>query len=202
MAALLLTCVAFAGAVASAPTKVAAPSSAAIGNVSFSGSGCPSGTTSVLLATDKQSFQIIFDEYLASVGGKTVNDKKQCNIDIDLVVPTGYQYSLSAVNYRGGIFLDSKVTAELIATYKYTGSQGQAKKSTTWKGPMDYESYVFTDAFDSPAWSKCNPNKAPIQISSSISLSNTANKGGSGLITSDSADGAFVQKYTIEWAKC
>ncbi|KAJ3033442.1 hypothetical protein HDV00_006350 [Rhizophlyctis rosea] len=145
---------------------------------------------------------IIFDQYLATVGGKTVTDKLLCNIDISLAVPKGYQYSIPAVNYRGSIYLDFKVTAEQTATYHYTGSQGQAKKTTTWTGPMDYDNYVVTDAFASPAWSQCNPNNAPIHIQSSLQLKNTANKSGTGVITTDSADSAFVQQYTIQWATC
>src|SRR5262249_52788568 len=55
-----------------------------LGIPSYGGTGCPAGTASVTLSPDAKALSILFDTYVAEVGGtsgKTL-DRKSCNVAV------------------------------------------------------------------------------------------------------------------------
>ncbi|KAJ3032643.1 hypothetical protein HDV00_007298 [Rhizophlyctis rosea] len=179
------------------------PTNVTINALTYGGTGCPAGTAAVLIAADKKSFAVIFDQYTVSVSPTKNRDRKNCQLGLELLFPQGYSYSLGTVNYRGSAFLDNKVNGALVANYFFAGVPTQATKTTNFNGPYAENNYVVTDSFDLQAvvWSPCGEN-VPLSMSSSILLDNTKNKKGSGELTTDSIDGKFMQIYGIQWAKC
>jgi len=179
------------------------PTNVTINALTYGGTGCPAGTAAVLVAEDKKSFAVIFDQYLVSVEPGKPRDRKNCQLGFELLFPQGYSYSLGTVNYRGSAFLDKNVRGDLVANYFFAGTPTQATKSTAFLGPYSNNNYVIADQFDLQAvvWSPCGQN-VPLSMSSSIRLDGSGNKKGRGELTTDSIDGKFTQIYGIQWAKC
>ncbi|KAJ3031798.1 hypothetical protein HDV00_008128 [Rhizophlyctis rosea] len=200
----LATLLGSAAALAVTPSSVAPPvNTVKVTKVTYGGTGCPQGTASVDVAKDGSYINVIFDQYYATVDATTAIDRKNCQLGVSLSIPSGYSYSITSVNYRGGVYLDKGVTATQTATYFFAGNPVQATKATQWKGPMDYTDYVASDSFalEAIVWSGCAAT-APLNINSAIFASNTANRKGNGYISTDSLDATFQQQYNLQWKRC
>jgi len=68
-------------------------------------------------------FTLIFDQYVASIGpGVAITEnRKNCQLNIDLQYPQGFQYSVFTTDYRGYVGIDAGVTATQEATYYFSG---------------------------------------------------------------------------------
>jgi hypothetical protein len=68
-------------------------------------------------------FTLIFDDYVASIGpGVAITEsRKNCQLDIDLQYPSGFQYSVFNADYRGYAALDANVTGTQQSTYYFSG---------------------------------------------------------------------------------
>jgi hypothetical protein len=69
------------------------------------------------------SFTLIFDDMVASIGpGVPITDERvNCQLNIDLEYPSGFQYSILSTEFRGYAGLDSGVTGTQEATYYFSG---------------------------------------------------------------------------------
>jgi hypothetical protein len=69
-------------------------------------------------------FTLIFDSMVASSGpGTTITDqRKNCQLNIDLQYPSGFQYSVLSTDFRGYAYLPAaKDTGTQQATYYFSG---------------------------------------------------------------------------------
>ena len=93
----------------------------------FAGSGCPAG--SVANATDaaKDVLTLIYSDYIAQIGPGTMptDHRKNCQINLDVHYPGGWQFSLFSVDYRGFEALDAGITGNQLATYYFSGNSPQ-----------------------------------------------------------------------------
>src|SRR5437868_14630846 len=62
----------------------AAPDNVSIDVVSVNGSGCPAGTSSVVISDDKTAFTVFYSDFLASAGGNAPPTafRKNCQISL------------------------------------------------------------------------------------------------------------------------
>ncbi|KAJ3226389.1 hypothetical protein HK099_004967 [Clydaea vesicula] len=176
--------------------------SVTIGKISYGGTGCPAGTVSENLNSDSTAITLLFDSYIASAGPNVpiTENRKNCQINVQLNVPQGWRYSLATIDYRGFVQVDKGVTAQQKASYYFQGFTETASKITNF----DYRNngdYTLRDTFGltTLVWSQCNA-KANVNINSQIRL--TAPAGKKGLITTDSVDAKVTQIYGIQWKKC
>lgn len=109
------------------------PNDVYIKSFAYAGTGCPAG--SVANATDgsKQVLTLLFDDYVASIGpGTAVSDRrKNCQINLDIHYPGGFQFSLFSVDYRGYQDLEAGVTGAQVANYYFSGEQQQVRYNQT-----------------------------------------------------------------------
>jgi len=140
---------------------------------------------------------------VASIGtGVPVTEnRKNCQLNIDLQYPSGFQYSVLSTEFRGYAALAAGVNGVQQATYYFSGSSAQASTSTTFKGPSSGD-YEVTDAipFTSTIWSPCGA-ALPLNINSQVRLTETV-AGASGLLTQDSIDGKVTFVVGVQWQKC
>jgi len=178
------------------PTKVT------INSISYGGTGCPQGTVGSFISADRSTFTIIFDTFVASLGtGIAVTEtRKNCQLNVNLEYPSGFQYSVLGTTFRGYADLTDGVTGVQSATYYFSGSSIQASSSTTFKGPTSGD-YEVSDSipFTSTIWSPCGA-ALPLNINSQVRL--TGPTTGSGLLTEDSVDGKVDFVVGISWQKC
>jgi hypothetical protein len=130
------------GASATSSAILPNPSQVYINGITYGGTGCPQGTLSSFISADRQTFvkfrtftaiiadlfvsyrfTLIFDEYVASIGpGVPITEnRKNCQLDIDLQYPSGFQYSVFNADYRGYAALDANVTGTQQSTYYFSG---------------------------------------------------------------------------------
>ncbi|KAJ3214048.1 hypothetical protein HK099_007060 [Clydaea vesicula] len=184
------------------PQPPTLPVNVTLGTVTYGGTGCPKGSVSQNLNSDSTAMTLLFDKYVASIGpGIAITEnRKNCQLNFQVNVPQGWQYSIATVDYRGFLQLDQGVTAQQQANYYFQGSLEQDKQSTTFTH-LHNGDYTLRDQFGitSTIWSDCNA-KANLNINSQIRL--FAPPGKNGVITTDSVDTKVKQIYGLKWKKC
>jgi len=179
------------------------PSEVYINTITYGGTGCPQGSVGSFISGDRQTFTLIFDSYVASIGpGVPVTQNRlNCQLNIDLQYPGGFQYSVLGTQFRGYAGLDTGVTGVQQATYYFSGSSQQVSTSTTFKGPTsgDYE-ISDTIPFTSTIWSPCGA-ALPLNINSQVRLTSTVTAA-TGILTDDSIDGHITFQVGVQWQKC
>lgn len=100
-----------------------------IRGVSYGGTGCPQGTMSSQINSDRTVMTLIFDAYIASIGpGIAVTEqRKNCQLNVDIEYPGGFQYSILSADYRGYSAIQKGVSGTLKSTYYFSGDTAQVR---------------------------------------------------------------------------
>ncbi|KAI9760107.1 MAG: hypothetical protein M1840_002727 [Geoglossum simile] len=207
----LTTLLGLALALAAAPATAAPvdggpdPNAVTIGSVGYGGSGCPQGTVSTLISEDRSTVTMIFDSYVASLGpGVAVTEnRKNCQLNLEVKYPAGFQYSIFSADYRGYAKIGAGVTGIQKASYYFSGQSQDYSKQTTFTGPVDKD-YNVQDKMDVVSWSPCGSAAAAININSQVRLvsKDPKDQKAEGLLTTDSADLKFTRVVYLKWQRC
>jgi hypothetical protein len=107
------------------------PNDVYIQTFTYAGSGCPAG--SVANATDATNsvLTLLYDSYVAQIGPGTLpgDHRKNCQINLEVHYPGGWQFSLFSVDYRGFKDLDKGVTGTQAALYYFSGQSPQVGRT-------------------------------------------------------------------------
>jgi len=179
------------------------PNQVTIGKITYGGTGCPQGTVGSFVAADRQTFTLIFDNFVASIGpGVAITEnRKNCQLNLELNYPGGFQYSILSTMYRGYVDVDKGVTARQQATYYFSGETAQISSGTNMVGPKSGD-YAITDSLPltSTIWSPCGVTTA-LNINSQVRLTSSKSSA-SGVITDDSIDGKIAFQVGVQWQAC
>ncbi len=112
-----------------------------IRGVHYGGTGCPGNSVDTYVSPDASAMTLIFDQYVAEVGpGISASaSRKFCNLVVDMVVPSGWQFSVFQVDYRGFADLKSATTGYMNSSYYFSGSDARTNTRTTtarFSGPI------------------------------------------------------------------
>jgi hypothetical protein len=79
------------------------------------------------ISEDRTTVTLIFDSYIASIGpGISVTDsRKNCQLNVDIRYPGGFQYSILSADYRGYASLQQGISGTLKSTYYFAGQTAQ-----------------------------------------------------------------------------
>lgn len=159
------------------------PNSIYITAISYEGSGCPQGSVGTSVASDRESFTLIIDRFVASTGPAVASTeaKRDCEFTLLLNIPPVFQGGEISFTYRGY----SNLAAGMKATHKrkYSSSKTSATAALVGSVARDY-------AYDDPvAFTKvkscdgtpCLVAKVKIEVKKSDSTN--------GQMTVDSIDG-------------
>jgi hypothetical protein len=138
----------------------------------YGGSGCPAGSVGHMLSDDLTTLTLIYDDFVAQAG-KGIEPKerrKNCQVNVKLHYPQGWQYSVFKADYRGHATLPAGATGTCKATYYFSGSSQQVSKTQYFKGPYNAD-YLKTDTFgiESTVWSPCGA-EGMLNVNSAIQL--------------------------------
>ncbi|KAF2679872.1 hypothetical protein K458DRAFT_313346 [Lentithecium fluviatile CBS 122367] len=181
------------------------PGQVTIRGVTYGGTGCPQGTMSSQISADRTIMTLIFDAYIASIGPdvKPTENRKNCQLNVDIQYPGGFQYSILSADYRGYAAIQKGVTGTLKSTYYFSGSQDQSSTEYNFVGPVNGD-YLKHDQADSTSvvWSPCGAN-GMLNINSQVRLAQASGyTSAQGLLTTDSTDLKFTQVVYVQWQKC
>ncbi|KAK2760383.1 hypothetical protein FQN54_002453 [Arachnomyces sp. PD_36] len=179
------------------------PDEVQIVGLTYGGTGCPSSTVSSILSDDRTIMTLIFDEYVASIGPdvEMTENRKNCQLNINLRYPSGFQYSIFSADYRGYAYLEEGVTGTQKSTYYFSGQLDQTSTATNWTGPYDDDFLLHDEAAStSTVWSPCGENGA-LNINSQLRLT-TTDPEASGQMANDSLDTSFRQVVHVKWQEC
>ncbi|PNS16198.1 hypothetical protein CAC42_1961 [Sphaceloma murrayae] len=179
------------------------PTQVQITGLTYGGTGCPQGTVASVISADRTYMTLIFDSYVASYGPDVAitENRKNCQLNVGLRYPGGFQYSLFSADYRGYAALDKGVTGTQKSTYYFSGQTQQTSTQTDFYGPISKD-YLINDKAESTSviWSPCGA-EGLLNINSQVRLTSTDKKA-TGVLTTDSVDTKFKQILYLQWKKC
>jgi hypothetical protein len=171
-------------------------------SITYGGSGCPQGSVGNSFANDRKSFTLIFDSFVASQGpGVPITEsRKNCQINVNLRVPGGFQFSIGTADYRGYVSLPAGVTARQKSTYSFAGSSAQFSSGSNFTGPVSKD-YLNRDELpiSTIVWSPCGAT-VPVNINAEVRTSGSPTS--SAQITTDSIDGKVQHILGLTWRSC
>lgn len=180
-----------------------APEDVYIEDIATGGPGCPDpSTVSVLIAANRKSFLVIFDEMVLEYPPKPLIKYTNCVAGVTLHIPNGVQFTLATVNTRGYAYLTQGLKAKQTSKYFFAGQPIGASFHTTlngfFDGPYDFTDYV---GISSVVWSPCG-GSAIFAIDTSLNLNAVASQSGTGFFNTETLDGAFAKEFHWMWQEC
>ncbi|KAJ3081142.1 hypothetical protein HK102_002550 [Quaeritorhiza haematococci] len=173
-------------------------------NLAYGGSGCPQGSVGLNFNEDRTAFTVLFDQYVASTGPTVpfAQSRRNCQLSMTVNVPQGYSYSIGTIDTRGFYQLDNGVNAEQKSILYFQGDLQQSTATTRWQGPATGD-YSVRDTFDlaGTVWSPCGASSV-LNLNTQLRLDNSANRQGSGQMTTDSVDSKVKQVFSLQWRRC
>ena len=195
------------GAIALAQTV---PTGAAITDVRIGGSGCDMKNASVVLSPDLLDMSVFFDEYTVEIGQGSKNPnalkaQKNCNVDIQMQIPDGWQMAFKGVDYRGFVLLSSQGTAFQRFSILQEGAPIVSMREAALQGPVNQDYHVRSEIRpERITWSPCLKGLTMVHLLSEIGVSLNPRSTDRSLtqIVLDSADTSFKQNLSIGWRRC
>jgi hypothetical protein len=180
------------------------PSEVYVNHITYGGTGCPDGSVAQDISGDAKAFTVIFDKYLVEVGPGVPreNNRKFCQLTVDLHIPEGWSYTLFDVTYSGFASLDSGTSGIGNSTYYFEGAPS-VSYPLEWSGAGPFSgNYRSKDtlAFNERVWAACGVNRA-LNIKSSLEVS-ARDPNASATVTIDTVDGELAHRYGIAWRRC
>lgn len=179
------------------------PSDVYIESISTGGSGCADpDTVTPVIASDKKSFLLIFDEMILQYPPGPKLKNINCLAGVKLHIPQGWQFSIATVVSRGYAFLENGIRARQTSQYSFAGSPPSTIYHSTLWGPFD-NNYEFTDQIplQSLVRSPCG-GSAIFAIDTQLNLNAIQGPNGLGYFNSTEVDGKFTQIFHWEWLPC
>lgn len=115
-----------------------------ITGVAYAGSGCPAGSVAGQLATDLTTITLLYDSFVAQAGpGIQASEyRKNCQLNVKLQYPQGWQFSVFKSDYRGYAQVPDGDTGTVKSTYYFSGDSKQVRYSHTSFSKRGRHSYI------------------------------------------------------------
>lgn len=174
--------------------------------VTANGSGCPAGTTEVTVADDNSEFTIAHRSYVARVGvGADPTDfRKNCQLSLDVRVPSGFTFGIVRADYTGRISLAAGAQAWQGANYYFQGDSDTDRRVHAFNGPLR-DDWATTDTTNpgQVVYAPCDAHRL-LNINTALRVSaGTSNpQVTSSWISMDSPDRNPNSRYRFIWKRC
>jgi hypothetical protein len=149
-------------------------------DISYAGSGCPAGSVGQNISDDGRAMTLLFTDMVAETGpGVSIREKrKNCQLSVDVYVPSGYSYAVKAGSITTYANLDSGVNAAVKLGHYFAGSSQTAFLQETLYGPFDGDRR-FSDILggSQQVWSPCGASRA-LNLNLSFTLNGSRHQSG------------------------
>ncbi|KAK6082409.1 secreted protein [Seiridium cupressi] len=181
----------------------APPSGVTIEGISYAGSGCNAGSVAGAISNDLSTVTLLYDSFIAQAGSgiQPAEARKNCQLNLQLKLPQGWQFSVFKADYRGYAYLQKGDKGVIKSTYYFSGDSTQVSAQQTLKGDYD-DNYLKTDEFglESTVWSPCG-EEGLLNVNSEVRVT-PLNTNNTALLTVDSTDLKFTQIHYLQWQEC
>jgi hypothetical protein len=188
----------------------APPPGAQVTDVRLRGTGCDMKNTRLVLSPDNSDLSILFDDYGVEIGMGTdqpqaLQRTKDCHIQVQMMVPSGWQMAFRAADYRGFVNLSSQGTAFHRLSIMQEGAPIVSLREASLRGPLNKDYYVRSEVRpERITWSKCLGGLTMVNLVSQLGVALNPRSSDRSLtqIMLDSADTSFRQNLSISWRRC
>lgn len=89
------------------------------------------GSVAGQLASDQSTLTLAYDRFVAQAGSgiQPAENRKNCQLNVKLTYPSGWQFSVFKADYRGYASIPSGATGTCKATYYFSGENKQVSIS-------------------------------------------------------------------------
>lgn len=181
-----------------------APGGVTLRSFAYAGSGCAADAVTGNFPVDGNSFDIAWSGFNAEVGnGAPLRDKrKNCQINLDLDIPAGWQYTVKSVEYTGEVKLDTGVQGVASSSYYFQGSANTVRFNSLFEGPEDRVFQIRdTLASANQVWSPCGGGRS-LNVNVSVRLDNSTDSSGTGSLFFGDVDGLAGTHLELDWRTC
>lgn len=159
------------------------PDSIHVASIAYEGSGCPQGSVGQSFSGDRESFTLIFDQFVVSAGPMVPSTaaKKDCELTLLLNIPSTFHGGEINFEYRGY----SQLSAGQTATQKRKYSSSKTNANTAFVGSVARD-YLHTDPVAFTKVKSCDGTPCVVaKIKLAVQKSDTGNQ----QVSIDSIDG-------------
>ena len=178
------------------------PTAVSVKSVSYSGTGCPTGSVGFSFSADRTSLTLIFDSLVATTGpGVAAAEKsKACKLALNVVYPGAFKYAVSSIDYNGFVQAPSGSTAEHRLTGAFEGLAAQPTSGVTFRGPISRD-YLLSNALPAAGlvWSPCG-RPVPLNLVDQVRV--TAPATARAQLGNSSIDGKVKVTLRLSWRSC
>lgn len=139
------------------------PEGVTLRSFAYAGTGCPANTVRVNFPVEGRQFLILWQGFQAQAGVNIPlrESRKNCQLNLDLAYPAGWQYTVESTSYQGTVQLTSGTQAVAASYYYFQGSDEQVNFSTVFDSPRR-RTYHVTDvvAEEEQVWSSCTADRS------------------------------------------
>ncbi|KAJ3271232.1 hypothetical protein HDV01_006965 [Terramyces sp. JEL0728] len=179
------------------------PSFVTVKSITYGGSGCTPGSTAAVITPDLNSFELQFNELIATSGNGTslIESRKNCQLNIALDYQQGYQFRLVGVDYTGHVSVPSGQTVIEQSSFYFQGKTQTASVQSQWKGPVEQDFQLLDIVPSNQLWSDCTSNRN-LNINTQVRIATPSAAGPYTSISVDTMSGFALQSYKMEWKPC
>ncbi|AEV86501.1 hypothetical protein ACWT_5484 [Actinoplanes sp. SE50] len=176
-----------------------------IGVVAANGSGCSGKSANVQVSPDNTAFTVTYSDFTAQTGpdAKPTDYRKNCQLALDVHVPSGYTYAVAGADYRGFGHLEEGATGSETAFYYFQGESHSTRIPHNFKGWMDND-WQQTDKVEVGSFSflPCGEQRyLNVNVELRVNPGWSSRKATS-FLSMDSSDGNLDTVYHVAWQKC
>lgn len=173
--------------------------------VAANGSGCPGKTANIQVSPDNTAFTVTYSEFMAQTGpnARATDARKNCQMALDVHVPSGYTYAVAGSDYRGFGHLESGATGSETASYYFQGERHTTRIRHDFRGWMD-DDWQHSDRVEiaSMSYLDCGEQRyLNVNTELRVNAGNSARTTTS-FLTMDSSDGNLETTYHVAWRQC
>jgi hypothetical protein len=188
------------------------PSEVYVQSISYGGNGCPQGSVGSSFSNDRKSFTLIFDQFVASMGPGVpiVESRKNCRLNLNLHVPSGWSFELVQTENRGFVLLpagakgrlDIDFDSNLISNLHNNSPFVQKGMHKTYAGPVSQDYLATTNKRGFRPLCSNEAQIINLAVDAQVRVWSTDGSSIPAQMTVDSIDGESGSNIMLKWHRC
>lgn len=181
-----------------------APEGVTVRQFAYAGTGCPAGSLSGELPVGGTTFLLGWETFYAEVGpGLPLSaSRKNCQINLDLGYPEGWQYAVKSLSYGGTFNVAAGVSAVVASAFYFQGAADTVRFDHETVGPL-VQDFATVDvvADEELRWSACGATRS-LNLNVQARVAANAHDLVGYARFGEDANGSVPSVLTLVWRPC